>query len=338
MQYAVIMLLLAVAVASPWFIKAQIQEGNPIYPFKYHWFGAKNWSDSSDLVFNKVYGQSHLLGVRTPLELMIFLPEIASTLFVISSIIPEHSVAVGFGLLLVVVFIWTGLVAFRRKKTTHSRQFTVSPACVYVSAVLVVLLTSFVTKQLRFHIFSQICLIYLTAFCLVGSFKLIPKTITLISAILVFTFIVVNGSYSFLQTEAAISYVVNGGDRSKFISSNMPLGEQLMEIAPEIPDHGHVLTFWDPCYPLQANVSLANPFQQGIIPWLDLDTPDALLKILNKWHFTHVLYFPEFRTNHPIEEVAHAALKSNELLEKLIKKNALLELARSEPLILYEIR
>jgi 4-amino-4-deoxy-L-arabinose transferase-like glycosyltransferase len=44
LRAAAALIVIGVAVASPWYIKSYIWTGNPVYPFLYEWFGGKYWT------------------------------------------------------------------------------------------------------------------------------------------------------------------------------------------------------------------------------------------------------------------------------------------------------
>ena len=332
-----IFLLLALLIASPWYIKAEIQEGNPIFPFAYSLFGGKHWSQSSDLLFTRVYNAEHLRGIRGPIDFVKLLADTADHIIAATKLAGiENDVA---GICILVILIILMIIAGVILRRTVSWRKTIKsglPVCFILSSSVFILLSSLATRQPRFHLVTQIMLVMLIVSCVMICLREYAKPAKTFATIATIILVVTNGAYALKQSETVLAYALDGFNRRIFIAANGPMGRQLMEIKPYLPVQAHVLSFWDPAYPLRTKISLANPFQQGDIPWLEINTTDKFKQILNKRRITHVLYFPGFLTNDNIAAVSQAAVRSNVLVENLVKAGDLTERTRSYPLILYE--
>lgn len=69
MRSAAVVIALAAIIASPWYIKAYVWTGNPVFPFFYNWFGGKYWTADAARLY-----RAEQLGFgmgRSPLALLL---------------------------------------------------------------------------------------------------------------------------------------------------------------------------------------------------------------------------------------------------------------------------
>ena len=331
-----VMGILGAIVASPWYIKAYIQEGNPVWPFQYRLFGGRHWTESADAVFTAIYGMDHLRGIRSVPDYLRVVMDAAGRMVALpESMNHLYGYAGGLILSFLGVLLLCVIISLKVQKMSLSEWIKTWPMGVITASLMISILIALMTRQPRFQLMAQVILIILA--CSLAGLCVKKKRVCAVAVVLAVIFTGVNG-WNLLRSLTAIQdYARMEFNRGRYISERGPGGGPLLELKPFIPEGAHVLTWWDPMYPAATRFSLASPYQQGWISWMDITDAAELHRILKDHGITHLLYLDGRWISHALSTVFAAGTRIHELIVEYFSRQYCHEIARSGPFQLLEV-
>lgn len=271
---ALILFLVGLAVASPWYIRTAIDTGNPVYPFAFSVLGGKYWSTKNDEAYR---AEQKSFGVgRAPQDVLRIPWDITTR--------PERYLNQGglLGALGLPLVLAPFLLPASRRRDPYSAYFM-------AFLILNLLAWFWLSQQSRYILALAPCLAILVGRIATGALPVARQCIQVASvAQAAFIYLVFGRpwllesaplAFSDIHSERVEQYLVaNSYDyRAALAVNSLPTASKIA-LYDEVKGY-----YFDRPY------SWSNPGHHTLIPYDSLVTPFGLMKVLRLQGFTHVL-------------------------------------------------
>lgn len=317
--------LIALAVVAPWYLKAWIQTGNPVWPFFFAWFGGKNWDNFGTGLFEGF--------IRQPNMVLNFWNWLTGFWQVTWQPYRFGSVTLGWHYL---IFLPVGLLGVGLK-TTPIRKQILYPLGLLIVAFYTVWF--FQTHQTRFLMptMSMLALFLAIGLGNLWSWQRRRLNYVIQGMILVAVGLVGWWSNPVDRTQLSNSWPYLSGQisRNQYLKRQIPGYEAFLFINKSLPSNARVwMAVWESRgYYLDREYLWANPVSQRMLPMENIKDADQLSQELQSLGVTHILFSTVF-----LERFAYipSADQVTNLVRQLLADHARL-LFRSEPIEIYQL-
>jgi len=265
--------VLAILIASPWYIKNIIYTGNPVYPFFYSLFGGSNWSSAlsvlqQNAILAKAPGYDLGTFLNAPWRFTVQSANFGDLGFFFLAFLPiaiivrkSRWLSINIlGLAIIYYPLWFYFL-FQR----HRHWVELAPALSIIVAITLITLL----KKDYFTKYSK----YLIS----GIFSLA---------------LILGLGISIIYNAKFLPVVSGFEDRNSFLTEHGYIYEPYIFVNEQLPETSKILVynFWDMTYYLDVDYVIGNPLIQGLIDYSKFSSTEQLLQRLKELGITHIFF------------------------------------------------
>lgn len=271
------MVLIAVVVASPWYVKNYLWTGNPVYPFAYNLFGGSNWSAAlanSYWTEQKSYGDRTLVGfLLTPWRLSFYPFNSTPIRYEVQS-----SLASAVGPLYLMFCV--PLLALPRKREVK--------CLLGISAFL--LLCWFFIMQYNRYLIPCLALLSIPAGYAVATLQDRSRRVKWMTNGIFFTIALLSITLNAFMTQRSVPVALGLVSEEAYLASTLDQYTMCEWINSELPASAKIITYGEPRgFYLDRDYLWGDPGHHRMIDYDHIQTTDALLHAWEQLGVTHVL-------------------------------------------------
>lgn len=263
--------VIAILVASPWYIKNFIQTGNPVYPFFYSLFGGSNWSSALSVlqetnILAKAPGYDMETFLSAPWRFTVQSASFGDLGFFFLAFLPiaiivRKSRWLSINILGLAIIYYPLWFFFLFQRNRHWIELAPALAIIVAIILITLLRTDYFTKYSKYLISSifSLALILGLGVSIIYNSKFVP--------------------------------VVSGfEDRNTFLTEHGYIYEPYIFANQYLPETSKILVYnvWDMTYYLDVDYVIGNPLIQGLIDYSKLSSTEELIQRLAYLDITHI--------------------------------------------------
>ncbi|MFQ3549212.1 MAG: glycosyltransferase family 39 protein [Armatimonadota bacterium] len=309
----IILILIGLAVCSPWYIKSLIYTGNPVYPFFYSIFGGRDWT--KELADNYAMLQSQF-GAGKDILSLILLP---FNLTFHSELFYDRP-----GLFIGPIAVVAPIVLFLCKWNTAKIRY----AGIFLFFLIIIWWA--LTHQSRYLVpaFAVLCIIIVYLLDSDIRYKLASKAFSIIIfASLIFSMLTI-----YPLASRSMPYVLGKQSADEYLYENLEIYPVVKYINQSLDKSSKIAMFGDTRgFYLDREYVWADPGHNTLFT-RDFDSKEQFISYLKSLDITHIFI------NHAIFPTREKAEGSAELIYNSIDDNKIIELYRNGPATVYKIQ